>query len=158
MCSSRDNAALPALGCPIRESAGHRPFSALPRLIAAVHALLRLLVPRHPPGALPILTVIGSDGSDPVIPVSLATVQFSRSVERRSAGVPSPFAHTGDPAGPAGPVPQSSTACGAPARGTVAAGVAPARSGRRSSRRPRIPRAERAPRGDRRHGAPVGAP
>src|SRR5437660_4184239 len=58
MCSARDGAALPAPGCPIRESAGQRPFSASPRLIAAVHALHRLLVPRHPPCALTILTVI----------------------------------------------------------------------------------------------------
>jgi hypothetical protein len=49
---------LTALGFPIRESAGHWLFSASPRLIAAVHALHRLLVPRHPPCALPILTVI----------------------------------------------------------------------------------------------------
>src|SRR6185437_9122459 len=48
----------PALGFPTRESADHRLFSASPRLIAAVHALHRLLVPRHPPCALPILTVI----------------------------------------------------------------------------------------------------
>src|SRR3712207_9444127 len=58
MYSPRDNAALPALGFPIRESADHRLFSASPRLIAAVHALHRLLVPRHPPCALDILTVI----------------------------------------------------------------------------------------------------
>src|SRR5579875_2258484 len=58
MCSARDNAALPTLGFPIRASAGHWLFSASPRLIAAVHALLRLLVPRHPPCALTILTVI----------------------------------------------------------------------------------------------------
>src|SRR5689334_23551227 len=58
MYSACGNAALPALGFPIRESAGHRLFSASPRLIAAVHALHRLLVPRHPPCALPILTVI----------------------------------------------------------------------------------------------------
>jgi hypothetical protein len=58
MCSARDNVALPTLGFPIRESAGHWPFSASPRLIAAVHALHRLLVPRHPPYALTILTVI----------------------------------------------------------------------------------------------------
>jgi hypothetical protein len=58
MCSARDNAALPTLGCPIRESADQRLFSAYPRLIAAVHALHRLLVPRHPPCALTILTVI----------------------------------------------------------------------------------------------------
>src|SRR5207302_6649929 len=58
MCSARDNVALPTLGFPIRASAGHWPFSASPRLIAAVHALHRLLVPRHPPCALIILTVI----------------------------------------------------------------------------------------------------
>src|SRR6476660_6196174 len=58
MCSTGDNAALPALGFPIRESTGQRLFSALPWLIAAVHALHRLLVPRHPPCALTILTVI----------------------------------------------------------------------------------------------------
>src|SRR3954463_2176361 len=58
MCSGRDGAALPTPGCPIRESADQRLFSSSPRLIAAVHALLRLLVPRHPPCALLILTVI----------------------------------------------------------------------------------------------------
>src|SRR6185312_7827709 len=57
MCSAWDNAALPTLGFPIRASAGQWLFSASPRLIAAVHALLRLLVPRHPPCALTILTV-----------------------------------------------------------------------------------------------------
>src|SRR3954470_15051427 len=59
MYSAWGNAALPALGFPIRVSADHGLFSASPRLIAAVHALHRLLVPRHPPCALPILTVIG---------------------------------------------------------------------------------------------------
>src|ERR1700753_4062416 len=88
MCSTRDNAALPALGLPIRKSAGQWLFSAYPRLIAAVHVLHRLLVPRHPPCALTILTVIllGENVSTrPVIPVSLATVQFSRSAKRRCA-------------------------------------------------------------------------
>src|ERR1041385_8378798 len=58
MYSACGSAVLLALGFPIRESADHRLFSASPRLIAAVHALHRLLVPRHPPCALPILTVI----------------------------------------------------------------------------------------------------
>jgi hypothetical protein len=58
MCSASGNAALPALGFPIRKSAGQWLFSASPRLIAAVHVLHRLLVPRHPPCALTILTVI----------------------------------------------------------------------------------------------------
>jgi hypothetical protein len=57
MYSAPDDAALPASGLPIRRSAGQRLFSASPRLIAAVHVLLRLLVPRHPPYALSILTV-----------------------------------------------------------------------------------------------------
>ena len=61
MYSGRGNAALPALGFPIRESTGQRLFSASPWLIAAVHALHRLLVPRHPPCALTILTVIEPD-------------------------------------------------------------------------------------------------
>jgi hypothetical protein len=62
MCSAQDDAALPASGFPIRRSAGQRLFSASPRLIAAVHVLHRLLVPRHPPHALSILTVIRPDG------------------------------------------------------------------------------------------------
>jgi hypothetical protein len=57
MYSVTDDAALPAPGFPIRRSAGQRLFSASPRLIAAVHVLPRLLVPRHPPCALTILTV-----------------------------------------------------------------------------------------------------
>src|SRR5687768_15123920 len=57
MYSALNDAALPAPGFPIRRSAGQRLFSASPRLIAAVHVLPRLLVPRHPPCALPILTV-----------------------------------------------------------------------------------------------------
>src|SRR3954451_1726064 len=90
MCSGRDDAALPALGCPIRESAGQRLFSASPRLIAAVHALHRLLVPRHPPSALTILTVISTSSRARAGDTrSLAiAVQFSRSVERTRAGTP----------------------------------------------------------------------
>src|SRR4051794_8369370 len=58
MNSGRGNAALPALGFPIRESTGQSLFGDSPWLFAAVHALHRLLVPRHPPYALTILTVI----------------------------------------------------------------------------------------------------
>src|SRR3954451_16445124 len=92
MYSACGNAALPALGFPIRASAAHRLFSASPRLIAAVHALHRLLVPRHPPCALPILTVIRPPMAARGYPdrarsradadVGIA-VRFSRSVERR---------------------------------------------------------------------------
>jgi hypothetical protein len=58
MYSARDDTALPVPGFPIRVSAGQSLFSSSPRLIAAVHALPRLLMPRHPPCALTILTVI----------------------------------------------------------------------------------------------------
>jgi len=95
MCSAGGCAALPALGFPIRESAGQRLFSASPRLFAAVHALHRLQVPRHPPCALTILTVIGTGlSAGPVIPTrplavnairplifDVTTVQFSRAAE-----------------------------------------------------------------------------
>jgi hypothetical protein len=60
MYSALDDAALPAPGFPIRRSTGQRLFSTSPWLIAAVHVLLRLLVPRHPPCALIILTVSSS--------------------------------------------------------------------------------------------------
>src|SRR4051812_36976684 len=58
MCSPCADVALPTPGLPIRESTDQRLFNASPWLIAVVHALHRLLVPRHPPCALDILTVI----------------------------------------------------------------------------------------------------
>ena len=112
MCSTRDNAALPALGFPIRASAGHRPFSASPRLIAAVHALLRLLVPRHPPCALTILTVIfwrGPDGPPPrgepygshsVIPVYIGYCAVFKGRRRRPTGLVGRSLKTQQHAGP----------------------------------------------------------
>src|SRR4051812_39148410 len=98
MYSACGSAVLTALGFPIRESAGHWLFSASPRLIAAVHALHRLLVPRHPPCALPILTVINSnvygvrDGDTRSHhPCGWCfvgmIVQFSRSASRRTPGL-----------------------------------------------------------------------
>src|ERR687894_169530 len=85
MYSARRTAVLPAVGFPIRASTDHRLFSAYSWLIAAVHALLRLLVPRHPPCALDILTVIDRTltrtvGDNPFL--VWPTVQFSRSDER----------------------------------------------------------------------------
>ena len=143
MYSACGNAALPALGFPIRESTDHRLFSAYPWLIAAVHALHRLLVPRHPPCALLILTVITRStrrrarGDTRYIG---KTVQFSRSAEApsRTGGPPDGCAPTGSR-----PVSQNSTACcPAPARGRCARpGLGPvdiARSrwlGRRGMRR-----------------------
>ena len=83
MYSACGNAALPALGFPIRESADHRLFSASPRLIAAVHALLRLLVPRHPPCALDILTVILIGVFSPAPQAGRATPQIPAVADRR---------------------------------------------------------------------------
>ena len=88
MCSAGGNAALPALGFPIRASRDHRLFSAYPWLIAAVHALHRLKVPRHPPYALTILTVkLAFSTFDherayrSVRDLDVTTVQFSRTAE-----------------------------------------------------------------------------
>jgi hypothetical protein len=44
-------------GLPHSEISGSQPVSGSPKLIAAVHVLLRLLLPRHPPCALRSLTV-----------------------------------------------------------------------------------------------------
>src|SRR3954462_12743669 len=88
MYSVLGDAALPAPGFPIRRSTGQRLFSASPWLIAAVHVLHRLLVPRHPPHALNILTVIKSLRSGIATSarnfpsVFWPTVQFSRSGEK----------------------------------------------------------------------------
>src|SRR5687768_14037059 len=95
MCSAQDDAALPASGLPIRRSAGQWLFSASPRLIAAVHVLHRLLVPRHPPRALHILTVIRPTpravGPELVIPIlHWPAMRFSRSGEARRRGLRRP--------------------------------------------------------------------
>src|SRR6058998_3014772 len=82
MYSAMGDAALPAPGFPIRRSAGQRLFSASPRLIAAVHVLPRLLVPRHPPCALSILTVSSAAPEGAVgANYPLAFMQFSSSAE-----------------------------------------------------------------------------
>ena len=91
MYSPPDDAALPAPGFPIRRSAGQRLFSASPRLIAAVHVLHRLLVPRHPPCALTILTVstlARTQMSARARLTLLALVQFSSSAENDWRGSP----------------------------------------------------------------------
>jgi hypothetical protein len=55
MDSALGTGALPPVGFPIRKSPDQRSFSSSPRLIAAIHVLHRLLVPRHPPCALVLL-------------------------------------------------------------------------------------------------------
>src|SRR3954452_22736417 len=120
MYSACGNAALPALGFPIRESTDHRLFSVSPWLFAAVHALLRLLVPRHPPCALLILTVIRRANAsaqgrgirtpgDTRLLASCAVFKV-RGGASTPARAPSRLEHAG-----AEPVSQNSTACGAAA-------------------------------------------
>ena len=55
MDSVQGTRALPRVGFPIRKSPDQRPFSVSPGLIAAVHVLHRLQMPRHPPCALVLL-------------------------------------------------------------------------------------------------------
>ena len=57
MCSAWDDPVLPRPGSPIRKSPDQSLLSGSPKLIAASHALRRLLVPRHPPHALSSLTI-----------------------------------------------------------------------------------------------------
>src|SRR3954452_20504594 len=90
MCSPCADAALPAPGFPIRRSTDQRLFNASPWLIAVVHVLHRLLVPRHPPCALDILTVIArlrrSPDDDETQFLNWPAVRFSRSDEERCHG------------------------------------------------------------------------
>ena len=58
MCSGEGTRALPRVGFPIRTSPDQSLISSSPRLIAAVHVLHRLQVPRHPPCALHLLIQI----------------------------------------------------------------------------------------------------
>src|SRR4030095_6068391 len=60
MYSVQDDPELPGPGCPIRKSPDQSLLSGSPKLIAASHALLRLLAPRHPPYALSSLTIFAN--------------------------------------------------------------------------------------------------
>src|SRR5665647_103102 len=56
--SGSDNRGSPLLGSPIRTSTDLRLLATPPWHFAAGRVLLRLLVPRHPPYALCILTIV----------------------------------------------------------------------------------------------------
>ena len=60
MYSTWDDPVLPRPGSPIRTSPDQSLLSGSPKLIAASHALHRLLVPRHPPHALSSLTIFAT--------------------------------------------------------------------------------------------------
>ena len=56
-------------GFPHSDISGSQDMCSSPKLFAAYHVLHRLSVPRHPPCALPTLTVVGTVRSfDPLIP------------------------------------------------------------------------------------------
>ena len=53
----QDDSVLPEPGCPIRTPPDQSLFSGSPKLFAANRVLPRLSAPRHPPSALPSLTI-----------------------------------------------------------------------------------------------------
>jgi hypothetical protein len=57
LCIQRAVTRVHLAGFPHSEILGSKPACGSPRLIAACHVLLRLLVPRHPPYALSSLTI-----------------------------------------------------------------------------------------------------
>ena len=66
MCSPGKRCSMTCIRFPHSEIPGSKVVCTSPRLIAAYHVLHRLLVPRHPPGALYSLTekshLVGSGG------------------------------------------------------------------------------------------------
>ncbi len=58
MYSDVDDKVLTLPGCPIQTSPDQSLFSSSPKLFAAYHVFLRLLIPRHPPFALYSLATI----------------------------------------------------------------------------------------------------
>src|SRR3989442_14884958 len=93
MNSARDDAELPAPGCPIRISPDQRLLSGSPRLFAASHALHRLLAPRHPPCALSSLTYFYAVATNarlhkPVTHMQLSKSQTSSLDQNRPAAAP----------------------------------------------------------------------
>ena len=57
LCIQRSVTRVHLVGFPHSEIHGSKPACGSPRLIAACHVLLRLLLPRHPPCALSSLTI-----------------------------------------------------------------------------------------------------
>ena len=97
MDSAQGTCGFAQVGFPIRKSPDQRSFSSSPRLIAAIHVLHRLLVPRHPPCALVLLISPNSSKKTP-----LTAMQFSRYTRApaRRARVPvRPTASEGGAAG-----------------------------------------------------------
>jgi hypothetical protein len=159
MCSAQDNVALPTLGFPIRASAGHWQFSASPRLIAAVHALLRLLVPRHPPCALTILTVIYLGRVLRLLPGDTRVIGYCAVFKVREEASPpdqSPGRSPSSRRRRAG-LSKLNSMRAAWRRARESAALRPARSGRHASGRSRSRRAPRTPKSSDGDPAAIGA-
>ena len=109
MDSVQGTRALPRVGFPIRKSPDQCLFSDSPRLIAAVHVLHRLLMPRHPPCALVLLSLAFFRENTNLTLRSLCSFQGTAG---RRGPLRTPGARRGGRGRCAGwcPVPQSSTA------------------------------------------------
>jgi hypothetical protein len=80
-----DDPVLTGPGCPIRKSPDQSLLSGSPKLIAASHALHRLLAPRHSPYALSSLTIFANTTRQLIAVIT--RIQLSknkRNVERGS--------------------------------------------------------------------------
>src|SRR6185312_3931548 len=78
MYSVQDDPELPGPGCPIRKSPDQSLLSGSPKLIAASHALRRLLAPRHSPCALNSLTTMQEHPCACTRRLPVHTIQFSK--------------------------------------------------------------------------------
>src|SRR5262249_61515000 len=78
MDSCRNDIVLPMPGCPIRKSPDQSLLSGSPKLIAASHALRRLLAPRHSPCALNSLTTMQEHPCACTRRLPVHTIQFSK--------------------------------------------------------------------------------
>jgi hypothetical protein len=115
MDSAQGTCGFAQVGFPIRKSPDQRSFSSSPRLIAAIHVLHRLLVPRHPPCALVLLISPNTFSENTTYRYAVLKVRASRCPQCESHPVrptsstrwgrrrPEAFARPG-------PVSQSSTA------------------------------------------------
>src|SRR5262249_48266113 len=78
MDSCRNDIVLPMPGCPIRKSPDQSLLSGSPKLIAASHALRRLLAPRHSPCALNSLTTMQEHPCACTRRLPVHTIQLSK--------------------------------------------------------------------------------
>ena len=84
MCSGKGRQGITPARFPHSEIPGSKPACGSPRLIAACHVLRRLLVPRHPPHALPSLAKkFAPDRPHPVQPSQ--TFAIKRALNKCSA-------------------------------------------------------------------------